>query len=698
MTSTVETDVRRWPLRLMALVLLALGLVPMANLVAPGEGLAWWAQSVRLWILWSLLVAAVALVVARFARSATASLPTLYSWLVLRPSRTAFLALVTTAVCAGATWFAWRLFHLQPVTIDELSLQWQARLLASGRLVARAEPHPEFFSTTQTLTLGGRWFTHFPLGAFVPLGAGVALGVPWLVNPVLAALGAVAIYRFLAETTTELEARSVVLLYALSPFVLFMAASQLDHVAALVAIWTAVAALPAWVRSTSAAHARRSALLVGGALGAAATIRPYDAALSALAIGAFQLAAVRRDRRLASSLAVQVAAGCVPVLLLLLANRATTGSPFEFAYDALNGPAHRPGFHVDPMGDTHTPRRGIYNVSAYLMRLDLVLLGWPVPGLLLVVAALAWRRRATRWDVLVLAVLGALLVGYWAFWGEGRALGPRFLFSGAPVFLLWAARFPGVLRDRLDRPVLRGAATLLVPIWLAIGWLLPGAAAQPSGVWAVANRARERSPATELVAAAVAERGLTHALVLVDDGWRARLVSRLQALGARPFAAQKMVDRYDACLLQQLLDSADALGARDVVGASGDVATRDAGRARDSLVARTVFATIDRSDRAPPVPGLAPADQIALAPGRPLTPSCARELVRARSFGVDYARFLPRDRFDADGRLAGPVVYARDLGPRDTLLASRFGDRAWYVARVAPVGGALRATVEPLPH
>jgi hypothetical protein len=680
MTSSVESEVRRWPLRLMALVLLALGLVPMANLVAPGEGLAWWAQSVRLWILWAILVAIVALVVARVARSAAASLPTLYSWLVLRPSRTGFLVIAATITCGGAVWFAWRLFHLQPVTIDELSLQWQARLLAAGRLSARAESHPEFFSTTQTLSLGGRWFTHFPLGAFVPLGVGAAFGVPWLVNPVLAALGAVAIHRFLAATTTELEARSVVLLYALSPFVLFMAASQLDHVAALVAIWTAVAALPAWVGSPSAPRARRSALLIGAALGIAATIRPYDAALSALAIGAFQLAAVRRDRRLAPSLVVQVAAGCVPVLLLLLANRATTGSPFEFAYDALNGPAHRPGFHVDPMGETHTPRRGIYNLSAYLLRLDLVLLGWPVPALLLVVAALAWRRRATRWDVLMLAMLGALLAGYWAFWGEGRALGPRFLFTGAPVFLLWAARFPGVLRERLDRPVLRAAAALLVPIWLAIGWLLPGGAAQPSGVWALANRARERSPATELVAAAVAEHGLANAMVLVDDGWRARLVSRLQSLGARPFAAQKIVDRYDACLLQQLLDAADRRSAHD------------------SSAARALFATLDRSERAPPLPGLAAADQIALVPGRPLPPSCARELAHARSFGVDYARFLPRNDLDDDGRLAGAVVYARDLGPRDTLLASRFADRAWYVARVAPVDGALRATLEPLPH
>jgi hypothetical protein len=674
--SQEESRPRVWPLRLTAVVLGALGVIPMANIVAPGAGLAWYGQSVRLWIIWAIVVTLAALLLGRIARSHVEALPTYFAWLVLRPPRRVFLALVAIAVCAGSVFFAWYLFGLHPVTIDELSMQWQARLLAGGRLYARAEAHPEFFGTTQTLVVGDRWLTHFPLGGFAFLSVGVAAGLPWLVNPVLAALGAIVVHRFVATTSTELEARSVALLYALSPFVLFMAATQLDHVAALLAIWTAIAALPSWVAADSDASARRAAAVVGGALGVAATIRPYDAALCALAIGAFQLVHARGDRRLARSLAVQVAAGCIPVVLLLAANQATTGSPFLFAYDALNGPAHRPGFHVDPMGELHTPRRGIYNVSAYLLRLDLVLLGWPVPAILLVVAALAWRRRATRWDSLALAVLGALLVGYWAFWGEGRALGPRFLFSGAPVFLLWVARFPGALRARVTRPAWRAAATLLVPLWLALGWLLPGAMAQPSGVWALARRASERSEATTMIANAVARRDLTNALVLVSDGWRARLVSRLQALGARPFAAQSMVDHYDACLLQQLLDSADRMPSDKVSRAS------------------LVFGTLDRTATSPPVPNLGVADQIALRPGRPLPPACEREWASVRSGGVDFARFLPRNELDRDGRLGGPVVYARDFGSRDTLLAERFGDRAWYVARIDASSGTSRLVLE----
>ena len=45
---------------------------------------------------------------------------------------------------------------------------------------------------------------------------------------------------------------------------------------------------------------------------------------------------------------------------------------------------------------------------------------------------------------------------------------------------------------------------------------------------------------------------------------------------------------------------------------------------------------------------------------------------------MPYAAFLPLARFDPDGSLGGPVVFARDLGPRNELLRARFPDRAWF--------------------
>jgi hypothetical protein len=48
---------------------------------------------------------------------------------------------------------------------------------------------------------------------------------------------------------------------------------------------------------------------------------------------------------------------------------------------------------------------------------------------------------------------------------------------------------------------------------------------------------------------------------------------------------------------------------------------------------------------------------------------------------MPYATFLREQRVDAAGRLAGPVIFARDLGARDSLLRAQFGARRWYLYR-----------------
>jgi hypothetical protein len=96
---------------------------------------------------------------------------------------------------------------------------------------------------------------------------------------------------------------------------------------------------------------------------------------------------------------------------------------------------------------------------------------------------------------------------------------------------------------------------------------------------------------------------------------------------------------------------------------------------------------------------MAVTDQVAFEPNRTLTPECRAQLLSAQSNGGDYVRFLPRNSVDDDGRLNGDVLYARDFGPRNTLLRDRFGDRAWYRARLERgADGALRARIEPVPH
>src|SRR5207302_170147 len=115
--------------------------------------------------------------------------------------------------------------------------------------------------------------------------------------------------------------------------------------------------------------------------------------------------------------------------------------PFEFAYDTLHGAPHRPGFHVDPELYPFTPGQGARFMSAYLMHLDTVLFESVIPGLAFVVAAMLVLRPVSRWDWLLVALMGTTITGYWAYWFPGRFLGPRFLFLAVPSFILLTARF-----------------------------------------------------------------------------------------------------------------------------------------------------------------------------------------------------------------------------------------------------------------
>jgi hypothetical protein len=259
------------------------------------------------------------------------------------------------------------------------------------------------------------------------------------------------------------------------------------------------------------------------------------------------------------SLAWQLVAGLVPVALFLFVNWKTTGSPWLFGYDALNGPEHRPGFHLAPPGFVHSAARGIYQTSAYLLRLNISLFESPFPALAFVVAALATLRRATRWDHLLLAMIAATLAGYAAYWHEGYFLtGPRFLYEVAPAFIWFVAAAPAAVAQRIGHDMPRRAALLALPLAILAAATLPVSANRIGGL-----RTRVRTIATSQpkyridIPQAVARAGVHKALIFVNDSWHDQLAARLRALGLRPISANLFVPRVDACALQSALDDED---------------------------------------------------------------------------------------------------------------------------------------------
>ena len=151
----------------------------------------------------------------------------------------------------------------------------------------------------------------------------------------------------------------------------------------------------------------------------------------------------------------EIAGGFVGALPLLLANHATTGSAFRFGYDVLWGTGHRVGFHSDPYGNTHTLGHGLDLATTYVGRAEHVPARVAGPGDSRRRGHAASRRDdSSRWDGLILALLGAQLAAYGTYWGEGEFLGPRFLYTALPALVVLIARAPFVLAERFDRRVL----------------------------------------------------------------------------------------------------------------------------------------------------------------------------------------------------------------------------------------------------
>jgi hypothetical protein len=581
---------------------------------------------------------------------------------ILSPSPRRFATGVAILGFGLAAFFTWFCFHGDLYTGDEFSQGFQIRLLLHGRLTAVPEQYREFFNTGETFDLGDRWFSQFPIGGALFLAIGALFRAAWVVNPLFMGWTARNVYRFASNIGDEGFARWVGLLFAIAPFPLFLAATQLNHTPTLAFISWALSVLPTWTTSTDPRAIKRSAAIIGVAFATAAIIRPYDATLCALIVGSFQLLAVRGSRARLQSFAWQFAAGVVPIAILLYANARTTGSPLLFGYDALNGPQHRPGFHLDPKGDMHSPYRGIMFMSGYLVHLQYALFEGPLPALVLIVAGLLLARPATRWDYLLASLMAAIMLGYVAYWHDGAVLGvPRFYHTIIPAFIWFTVRGPRALSTARNG-IVRRMALLAVPITLAVAWLLPKDDRLFFGVWpeAVAAHTGDGPPRADVIGDARAA-GLHHALVLVRESWHGALAARERALGVPPLLTETWVANVDACALQTALDAVPP-------GVAGMQAIQ------------WVWQQANAAGEAVSLSGRAGKRDsfLSLVPGRPLTPTCERELALDDVPPIPYALLLAHADFDDAGRVGGDIVYARDLGVRDTLLRARFADRAWY--------------------
>jgi hypothetical protein len=340
-----------------------------------------------------------------------------------------------------------------PNSGDEFAYLWQASAFAAHEVTDTTPAPKEAFRLNHVGDINGMRFSKYPPGWPLLLAAGVALGAPGLVNPLLAALALAGIYRLGVSWIGRRAALLGALVTGVSPFFLLNAGSYHSHPSSLFAI-TALALCLQWGVERPTAW---PLLLAGASFALAVLIRPYTAFLLGVPLAVAFAPALLLGRDIASGgsthertthwlAPVWFGLGGLPFLLFLMfVNRAVTGSWWLLPWTYFDA-SERLGF--GPYG--HTFMRGV-RIAIRLCAEGVLYTSFYGAALL----AFAWGQRVWR-ERLLWVLLAAPVVGYIFWWSNGgNRYGPRFYFEALLPFTLLA----GVGLDRLSRrPDIRAIA------------------------------------------------------------------------------------------------------------------------------------------------------------------------------------------------------------------------------------------------
>jgi len=354
-------------------------------------------------------------------------------WPVLAAAAFVFIASSLLAVIV---------FERTPHFNDEIDYVFQAKLFLSGRLSAPSPCAADFFDFPHMIN-NGRWYSMYTPGYPLLLAAGLVLGAPWLVNPLLAALCILLFYALGSEVYDRRTGVLAALLGAASIWLLLMSASLMSHTSSL---FFASLFLLFFFRSM-ARPTVLNGLMAGAGLGLMVIIRPYNALIFGLPFLLYYawktLPALKM--RLGNVLAA-LGGGTLFLVVLGAYNWLTNGSPFTMGHSIEFGEKILPGFgNRGVFGTAFTLLQGSENTFDYLKAINRDLFGWPLSSLWAFLPLVILKRPSEeRWKDLVLASgILSVLVGLFFFWGTLVMLGPRLMFETVVLFVLLSAR--GVL-------------------------------------------------------------------------------------------------------------------------------------------------------------------------------------------------------------------------------------------------------------
>jgi 4-amino-4-deoxy-L-arabinose transferase-like glycosyltransferase len=291
------------------------------------------------------------------------------------------------------------------------------------------------------------------------LALGVVLGVPWLVNPVLASMNVLLSYLLLREIYSRRTARIAVLLLCLSPWFVFMGMNFMAHTFTLTCALVAALAV-VWARKTG----RSIWALIGGcSVGMVSLIRPLDGLVVGGLLGLWAIGIGGPRLKVFSILAlvlgtVAVAAVVVPY------NSQITGNMTEFPLTAYYekyfgpktnafgfGPERGLNWPIDPFPG-HSPLDALINANLNTFSINVELFGWST-GSLILILILLFSGKTSGSDYFMLAVMVALAAVFSLYWFSGGPdFGARYWYLMLIPLVALTARAIQFLETAFQRP------------------------------------------------------------------------------------------------------------------------------------------------------------------------------------------------------------------------------------------------------
>ncbi|MCP3105082.1 hypothetical protein LZ198_40070 [Myxococcus sp. K15C18031901] len=297
-----------------------------------------------------------------------------------------------------------------PVTDDEASYQFAAKLLASFRLWVPSPPMKLFFDNVFLIN-DGKMYSQYFLGWPFLLAFGTKLGIPWVVNPLLSGATAVAVFLIGRRWWGGAWGKVAAGLYLVSPLLMTGAATMMSHTAAIFAL--------AWLLYFVVRQEEDSRPFVGALVALFYCLTFWTRPAVALGMGTpflvLWLSRLWRTKSTArwGSLAAFVLVAAPLGGLFLLTNDALTGSPWTTGYHAAARYARENDFRFVFFGPREVAGEGFFyfftdrspvlavgRLVLAFFRLNLDSFGWPLGFAF----ALLARGARARW--LVAGILG----------------------------------------------------------------------------------------------------------------------------------------------------------------------------------------------------------------------------------------------------------------------------------------------------